>query len=119
MPNQFLNFLMIFFDNLFSTIETNLIDLEKTLLKEIEEVQKKLKSKGETPSVLFENMKLIDYPFTGTITESSNVDLTVKEAKIKELKALYANKNGIQMTLKSINPALESTSATGIEGTHT
>ena len=41
------------------------------------------------------------------------------EAKIKELKALYANKNGIQMTLKSIGTALESTSATGIEGTHT
>ena len=110
---------MIFFDNLFRSVEKDLGNLNVKILERIEKVQKELKSKGVTPSVLYENMKLIDYPFTGTITESSNVDLTVKEAKIKELKALYANKNGIQMTLKSINPALESTSATGIEGTHT
>ena len=110
---------MIFFDNLFRSVEKDLGNLNVKILERIEKVQKELKSEGVTPSVLYENMKLIDYPFTGTITESSNVDLTVKEAKIKELKALYANKNGIQMTLKSINPALESTSATGIEGTHT
>ena len=109
---------MIFFDNLFRSVEKDLGNLNVKILERIEKVQKELKSKGVTPSVLYENMKLIDYPFTGTITGSSYVDLTVKEAKIKELEALFANKNGIEFTIKSISKALVSTSATGLEGTH-
>ena len=66
---------------------------------------------------MFENVEEITYPFTGTLSETPiNASLSIKEQKIEELKALFANKNGLEITKKAMKAALKSTSTTGSKG---
>ena len=81
-------------------------------------MKKQITDSNETPELYSEDIPKINYPFTGSITEvDSSVVLTEKESKIEELKALHANKNGLEITIKSMNKALESTSSSGTSGT--
>ena len=80
-------------------------------------IQQTIKDTGETPHLVYENVAKIDFPFTGTISETPiNSSLSFKDQKIEELKALFANKNGLQITKISMKGALKSTSTTGTEG---
>ena len=80
-------------------------------------VQQDIQTIGATPELLYENVEKIPFPFTGTISENPvNASLSIKEQKIVELKALFANKNGLEITKKSMVAALKSTSKTGSEG---
>ena len=80
-------------------------------------VQQDLSDKGESPELLFENVGKITFPFNGTISETPvDASLSIKERKIEELKALFANKNGLEITKKAMRAALKSTSTTGSEG---
>ena len=79
-------------------------------------VQQQIYNTNDTPDLFAGDVQKIDYPFTGSISEVSSVVLTETEEKIKELKALYANKNGLEVTIISMNQALQSTSTSGTEG---
>ena len=79
-------------------------------------MQQQIYDSNDTPNLFSGDAQKIDYPFTGTISEVSTVVLTEKEEKIKELRALHANKNGLEITIMSMNQALQSTSTSGTEG---
>ena len=81
---------------------------------EITIIQAKIKAQGDQPEITSTSIEKIQYPFTGSISVS--VTMTKKEEKIKILKALFANRNGFEMTIKSIQKAILSTSTTGVEG---
>ena len=85
-----------------------------TVQQEITIVQNKIIAQGDTPEITSTTIDKIDYPFTGSISVS--VDMAKKEEKIQILKALFANRNGFEMTIKSIKAAHDSTSTTGVEG---
>ena len=80
-------------------------------------VQQAIEAKGAEPELVHDNVPKIDLPFTGTISNTPvNASLSIKEKKILELKALFANKNGLEITKKAMLVALKSTSTTGTEG---
>ena len=80
-------------------------------------IQKAIADKGVEPELVYDNVPKIDLPFTGTISNNPvNASLSTKEKKIIELKALFANKNGLEITKKAMIVALKSTSTTGTEG---
>ena len=102
-----------FFSNLVTKIEESLVRVENLA----KSVQQDIQDKGEAPNLLFENVGKITFPFTGTISETPvNASLSIKERKIEELKALFANKNGLEITKKSMKGALKSISTTGSKG---
>merc|ERR1719495_2857468 len=70
-----------------------------------------------TPEKLTE--ETLTFPYEKPISsESSSTDVMDKKTKLmKELKALLANRNGLEMTSKSITTALSSTSTSGATGT--
>jgi len=70
-----------------------------------------------TPEKLTE--ETLTFPYEKPISsESSSTDVMNKKTKLmKELKALLANRNGLEMTSKSITTALSSTSTSGATGT--
>ena len=103
----------MFIRNLYTKLEGHVSKLENLA----ESVQQDIQDKGEAPNLLFENVGKITFPYTGTISETPvNASSTIKERKIEELKALFANKNGLEITKKAMRAALKSTSTTGSEG---
>ena len=70
-----------------------------------------------TPEKLTE--ETLTFPYEKPISsESSSTDVMNKKTKLmKVLKALLANRNGLEMTSKSITTALSSTSTSGATGT--
>ena len=96
------------------SIKTKLIQTLVRVQKAITIVQAKIVAQGDVPEITSTSVEKIKYPFTGTI--SVPVIMTKKQEKIQILKALFANRNGFEMTIKSINVALDSTSTTGAEG---
>ena len=96
------------------TIKTKLSQILVTVQQEITIVQNKIVAQGDQPEITSSSIDKIDYPFTGSI--SASVTLAKKQEKIQILKALFANRNGFEMTIKSINAAHDSTSSTGVEG---
>ena len=106
----------MFIRNLYTKLEGHVSRLENLA----ESVQQDIQDKGEAPNLLFENVGKITFPFTGTISGTPvNTSLSIKEMKIEELKALFANKNGLEITKKAMKAALKSTSTTGSEGKET
>ena len=98
-----------------STIKTQLATITTSIKSEISSVQTQIYAQGSTPNLFAKDVATISYPFTGTISTTSS-SLTVKLEKIRILKSLFANKNGLEMAIKAIRTATTSTSTTGATG---
>lgn len=81
---------------------------------EITSIQSQIIAQKETPLITSSTITKITYPFTGTISAIS--ELKGAAEKIRVLKALFANRNGLESTMRSIGTAIESTSTTGTKG---
>ena len=99
--------------NLVTKLKQSLVKIENLA----KSVQQDITNQGDAPELLFENVGKITFPFSGSISETPiNASLSIKEQKIEELKALFANKNGLEITKKAMKAALKSTSTTGSKG---
>ena len=81
---------------------------------EISSIQSQIYAQNEVPQLTSSNIEKIKYPFTGTI--STTTTLSAKLEKIKILKSLFANRNGLEATILAINAAISSTSTSGATG---
>ena len=81
---------------------------------EVNSIQSQIKAQDETPLITASTITKITYPFTGTISAISGLKGAAE--KIRVLKALFANRNGLESTMRSIGTAIESTSTTGTKG---
>ena len=81
---------------------------------EVSSIQTQIFNQNETPLITASTITKISYPFTGTISAISGLKGAAE--KIRILKALFANRNGLESTMRSIGTAMESTSTTGTEG---
>ena len=102
----------VFISSIKTKLSTTLIKVQKAITI----VQAKIVAQGDEPEITSSTVDQIEYPFTGSISVVSTVTLTKKLEKIQILKALFANRNGFEMTIRSIKFALASTSTTGTEG---
>ena len=81
---------------------------------EVSSIQTQIFNQNETPLITASTITKISYPFTGTISAISGLKGAAE--KIRILKALFANRNGLESTIRSIITATKSTSTTGTEG---
>ena len=81
---------------------------------EITSIQSQIYAQNEVPHLTSSNIEKIKYPFTGSI--STTTTLSAKLEKIKILKSLFANRNGLEATILAINAAISSTSTSGATG---
>jgi len=100
------------------TVKTTLVTVvKKKVTTMITSVREEMQKVNMTPEKLTE--ETLTFPYEKPISsESLSTDVMNKKTKLmKELKALLANRNGLEMTSKSITTALSSTSTSGATGT--
>lgn len=100
--------------NSLSSITTKLSTVTIKMETEVTSIQSQIKAQDETPLITAQTITKITYPFTGTISAISGLKGAAE--KIRVLKALFANRNGLESTMRSIGTAIESTSTTGTKG---
>ena len=100
--------------NSLSSITTKLSTVKAKMKIEVSSIQTQIFNQNETPLITASTITKISYPFTGTISAISGLKGAAE--KIRILKALFANRNGLESTIRSIITATESTSTTGTEG---
>ena len=100
--------------NSLSSITTKLSTIKAKMKIEVSSIQTQIFNQNETPLITASTITKISYPFTGTISAISGLKGAAE--KIRILKALFANRNGLESTIRSIITATESTSTTGTEG---
>ena len=99
-----------------SSIKTKMSVVSIRMTTEISSIQNQIYAQGQTPLLTSATVTKISYPFTGTISAGSGLKGAAE--KIRILKALFANRNGLESTMKSIEAAIESTSTTGTAGSY-
>ena len=97
-----------------SSIKIKMSVVSIRMTTEISSIQNQIYAQGQTPLLTSATVTKISYPFTGTISAGSGLKGAAE--KIRILKALFANRNGLESTMRSIEAAIESTSTTGTAG---
>ena len=97
-----------------SSIKTKMSIISIRMTTEISSIQTQIYAQKQTPLLTSATVTKITYPFTGTISAASGLKGAAE--KIRILKALFANRNGLESTMRSIGIAIESTSTTGTAG---
>ena len=100
--------------NSLSSITTKLSTVSVKMETEVSSIVSQIKAQNEEPLITAQTITKITYPFTGTISAISGLKGAAE--KIRILKALFANRNGLESTMRSIGTAIESTSTTGTKG---
>ena len=108
------------------SLNESLIELSRNFTLLMEDIEEECRVIGDCTfnqsnardiTGLYNDDGIINYPYDGPVSYFEyETDLTELKNKTAQLQRLFSNKNGLEMTKKSIDYALSSTSDSGTEG---